>query len=66
MKNSENLSQSIISFNTINDNIDSVNLNYNSLSKINKFLNEHFFYKIFLIIIFIFKSSITIFNKRIF
>ena len=65
MKNSEKLSQSIISFNTINDNIDSVNLNYNSLSKINKFLNEHFFYKIFLIIIFILSYTFSAIYIRI-
>jgi hypothetical protein len=43
MKNSEKSSQSIISFKTIEDNIDSVNVTNNNLSKINKFLNNHFF-----------------------
>ena len=44
MQSFEQLSQSIISFKTIEDNIDTVYLNNKPQSKISKFLNGHFFF----------------------
>ena len=66
MQSFEQLSQSIISFKTIEDNIDTVYLNNKPQSKISKFLNDHFFfYQIFLIVVFIISYTFSAIYIRI-